>query len=240
MELAAVLAAADPDSRADRSRVYAALLTAEVYVRAPADRTPAVTRPDTGQQAVPCFVSPEDAVAFWRQTAPGRPAPVAAVAFGALAGQALAVGAVVLDPLGAGLMIERADLVPLAAGEIPGAFAVYLQELSRLGREPREVLSRLRQAHVHVLTGQDPQGGQRLHLLEKSEDGTIAVPCFSAPETLAQFGEVRRLAGDQYGVALYSGAEVIRIAAGLGAYILVDPESPWETQLEPSLLLPLS
>jgi hypothetical protein len=169
---------------------------------------------------------------------PGRPVQgIAAVPFAALAAAARPVGSVVLDPAGDGVLLDRAELAQLAVGEIPGEFTAWLREMGRLARTATDTLGRLRRAQVHVITG--GQGDeQRLYLLEKSEDGTMAVPCFSAAATLAQFAEVRGLFGGHhdYAIALVSGEHCLRVAAGLGAYVLLDPESPWETQLEPSLL----
>jgi hypothetical protein len=207
-------------------------------VRAPVDRY-ALTQPDTGLRAVPAFVTATGAEEFWAEAAPGRPVTgIAAMPFVALAAAARMVGSVVLEPAGDGVLLDRADLAQLALGELPGEFAAWLREMGRLGRTATESLSRLRRTQVHVITGKGAGDEQRLYLLEKSEDGTIAVPCFSAAETLAQFAQVRGLfdGHHDYAVAMVSGEHCLRVAAGLGAYVLVDPESPWETQLEPTLL----
>jgi hypothetical protein len=219
--------------------LYAALLASRLYVRAPLERLYAVTQPDNGRRALPAFLSEAEGRAFWGQVAPGHPVALAAVDFPQLAAEARKAGALLVDPAGAGLLLDRAELTLLAVGEIPGEFAAWLRGWGRLNHRPAEVLARLRRTYVHVLTGRARgQESPRIYLLEKSEDGTLAVPCFSSPETLAQFAQVRRFfEGDSgYAVALVDGEYCLRAASGLGAYVLVDPESPWEVQLEPALL----
>ncbi len=216
------------------------LLGATLYMRGPELRAWAVSHPESGRRALAAFLTAGAAAAFWTQATPGRPAEIVGVSMPDLAAEAAAVGSLVVDPLGTGLVLERADLMLLARGEVPGEFSAWLRDLGRLGRQPAEVKARLRGAHVHVITGKAEQNEYRLYLLGKSDDGSLAVPCFSAAETLAQFVEVRRLReeGRPIGVAVYAGAEVLRIAAGMGAVVLIDPESPWETHLEPDLLRP--
>jgi hypothetical protein len=223
----------------ERRTLYPALLAATVYVRQPAHAPAALTRPDTGERAVPAFVTAADAARFWAEVSGGRPVAVEPVAFAALAAAARGVGRVVLDPAGAGVVLDRAELGALAVGEVPGELTDWLRQVGRLGRSSAEVTARLRKVHVHVLTTRNEPGQEpRLYLLEKSEDGTLAVPCFSSAQTLAQFAQVRRLAeqGGQQAVALVTGEHCLRVAAGMGAYVLFDPESPWETQIEPPLI----
>ena len=216
-----------------------ALLASQVFVRAPMERLFAVTQPDSGRRAVPAFRAEADGQAFWSRVAPGQPLELVAVDLPLLAAEAKRVGGLLVDPDGEALLLDRADLTMLAAGEVPGEFAAWLRGWGRLVHQPGEVLARLRRTHVHVITGRGPgDEAPRIYLLEKSEDGTLAVPCFSSPETLAQFAQVRRLFEGQggYAVALVDGPYCLRAAAGLGAYVIVDPESPWEIQLEPTLL----
>lgn len=229
---------ADVPGTRERRPLYTALLAATVFVRAPLAAGYALTRPDTGQRAVPAFLSADEARSFWLQVAPGHAIEVEAVPFVDMAAQSRKVGGAVLDPGGAGLLLDRAEVTQLASAEVPGDLSVWLSDLGRLGRRPAEVMERLKRAHVHVITGRGPNQESRLYLLEKSDDGTLAVACFSSPETLAQFAEVRRLfeGHHDYAVALVDGEYCLRAAAGLGAYILIDPESPWETQLEPTLM----
>lgn len=237
MDLRAQLEAARQSS-GDSRPLYGALLASQLYIRAPLERLYAVTQPETGRRALPAFLSEAGGEAFWAQVAPGQPVELVAVDFPLLAAEARRVGALLVDPLEAGLLVGRSELTQLAAGEIPGGFTAWLQGWSRVNHQPAEVLARLRKSHVHVITGR-PEGDEapRLYLLEKSEDGTLAVPCFSSPESLAQFAQVRRLfeSGSHYAVALVDGEYCLRAASGLGAYLLVDPESPWEIQLEPAL-----
>jgi hypothetical protein len=238
MDLQAEVAAVAADPERSRQPLYRLLLAATVHVREPVDRY-ALTQPDTGVRAVPAFATAAEAESFWAQAVPGRPVQgIAAVSFIALAAAARPVGGVVLDPAGDGVLLDRAELAQLAVGEIPGEFAAWLREMGRLARTATDTLGRLRRAQVHVITGKGQGDEQRLYLLEKSEDATMAVPCFSDAASLAQFAQVRGLfeGHHDYAIALVSGEHCLRVAAGLGAYVLVDPESPWETQLEPSLL----
>lgn len=220
-----------------RRQLYHALLGAELVVRGPDPERWAVSRPDGGRRAVPAFLTEAEARAFWERATPGQPIALEWRPFLGLASEARAI---VLDPLAAGVLLDRSELKQLAAGEIPGDFAAWMRDFARLQRLPAEVAARLKQAHLHVLTGPGPEGRPQLYLLSKSDDGTTALPCFSSAETLAQFADVRRLREGEtrYGAALYSGSDCLRIAAGLGAYVLVDPESPWETQIDPPLLEP--
>lgn len=239
MDLRAALQAAGSESGGEKRPLYAALLASRLFVRAPLERRYAVTQPQTGQRAVPAFLTAGEGEAFWHQVAPGLPVDLVEVDFPALAAEARQVGGLLVDPGETALLLDRGELTLLAAGEIPGEFAAWLRGWGRLGHEPTEVLSRLRRTYVHVITGRDRgEESPRIYLLEKSEDGTMAVPCFSSAETLAQFGQVRRLfEGDaSYAVALVDGEYCLRVAAGLGAYLLVDPESPWEVQIEPTLV----
>lgn len=227
----------NPDK--NRRWLYKALLSTPIHVRGPAPAAWAVTRPDTGEKAVPAFLSTDAAARFWSAISHHPPVQIHQVAFADLAELAAPVGNVVLEPIKGGLVIPRADLRQLAVGQIPGEFAAWLRGLGRLQTLPREMMDQLRQAQVHVITGQDSEGGHRLYLLSKSADGgSQAVACFSSPETLTQFASVRRLfdGTTRYGVALYSGKDCIRIAAEIGASIIIDPESAWETQLEPGLI----
>jgi hypothetical protein len=214
--------------------LYRQLLAATVWVRRPGEAGyHTVSRPDTGLRAVPAFVTEEEARAGWGAEAE----PMAFVALAAAV--ARPVGAVVLDPLGSGVVLGRSELTFLANAEMPGAFSAWLREPGRLGRAPSAVVARLRRTHVHVITSRGGEGAEpQLFLLEKSQDGTLAVPCFAAPESLAQFAEVRRLPGDgtDRAIGLLPGEQVLRVAAAMGAYVLIDPESPWETQVEPTLL----
>lgn len=215
------------------------LLASQLFVRAPAERLFAVTQPETGRRAVPAFRQEVEGLAFWARVAPGHSVELVAVDLPVLAAEAKRVGGLLVDPDGEGLLLDRADLTMLAAGEVPGEFATWLRGWGRLDHQPSEVLARLRRTHVHVITGHEPrEESSRLYLLEKSEDGTLAVPCFSSAASLAQFAQVRRLFEGQssYAVALVDGPYCLRAAAGLGAYVVVDPESPWEVQLEPTLL----
>jgi hypothetical protein len=238
MDLREELAAAAEDAARPRQPLYRALLAAEVWAAGPGVDAYALTQPETGRRAVPAFLTEEAARTFWAGAAPGRAVPLAQMRFAELAANARTVGAVVLDPAGAGVLLDRAELAQLAAEEVPGEFGDWLRAPDRLGRASAEVLARLRRAHVQVITGKAGDEEQRLYMLEKSEDGTLAVACFSSPETLAQFAEIRRLSQKDagYGVALVTGEHCTRVAAGMGAYVLLDPESPWETQLEPTLL----
>jgi hypothetical protein len=236
MELRGLLKAAAEPGR-DRRQVYAALLAADLYVRAPA-RTPlAVLQPDTGRRAVPAFLQQDEAERFWAQ-ATAEPIPVERAPLVELARAALPVGSLVIDPGGIDFLLNRAELMHLSRAEIPGEFAAYLRDLGRLSRRPAEVAGRLRRTLVHVIAGPGPDGQPRLYLLEKSDDGTLAVPCFSSAESLAQFAEVRRLFEGHHNlsVAMVEGGHVLQVASGMGAYVLIDPESPWETQLEPTFL----
>lgn len=241
MELRALLEAAAEDPAGDRQSLYAALLASPLHVRVPAATPFTVTNPQTGQSAVPAFLTAMEAEAFWREAVPGSNIAVEAISLQRLAGAVLTKGGLVIDPTGASLLIGRAELITLAAGEVPGEFAAWMREPARLGRQPAEVSERLRRSQVHVLVGKGEVGeAPRLYLLEKSEDGTLAVPCFSSPETLAQFAQVRRLfdGGETgYAAGIVSGDHCLQVAAGLGAYVLIDPEAPWETQLEPPLLM---
>lgn len=236
MDLRAELRAAADDPQHDRRRLYRLLAQSTLHVRTPMNRW-VVTNPETGGRAVPVFLSSEEATRFWSLIGPEGTISVGAVSLPEVAEQAVGIGAVVVEPGDAGVVIDRGALKQLAAGEIPGEFAAWMRDLGQLGRHPDEVLARLKRTHVFVLTGRAEGEDQRLYLLTKSEDGTTAVPCFSGRETIAQFSQVRRLfEGTQaYGVALYRGDECLRVAASLGAYVLIDPESPWETQLEPPL-----
>lgn len=237
MDLRTLLARAVADSGRDRRSLYEALLASTLWARGPEIGRWLVSNPENGQRALPLFLTEADADGFWAQAAPGSDGHAESTTLKEAAAAARRAGALVIDPMDAGFMIERVDLVPLAAGEVPGAFAAWLQEPDRLQRQPEDVSAGLGQAHLFVLAGRSEGEGEapRLYLLTKSEDGTVAVPCFSSPATLSQFADVRRLdpLGEGYAVALYPGAECLRIAAGLGAYLIVDPESPWETQIEP-------
>jgi hypothetical protein len=237
MDLRALLAAGVQEG-ADRRPVFRQLLDTRLWVRRPAEGLLAVTSPETGQRAIPAFLTEREAVHFWQRAAGARKVVAESIAFSDLVAAALGVGAVVIDPEGAALLLTRSDLLPLAAGVVPGEFSTWLREVGRLGRDPREVSARLRASYVHVITSKGAPGAEpRLYLLEKSQDGTLAVPCFASPDTLAQFGKVRGLfAGEHgYAVGMLPGEQCLRVAAGLGAYVLVDPESPWETQIEPTL-----
>lgn len=241
LDLRAELQAAAQPPGGDSRRLYAALLASQLYVRAPLARRYAVSQPDTGRRALPAFLTAGEGASFWSQVAPGQPVALEPVDFPALAAEARQVGGLLVDPAGFALLLDRSELMQLAAGEIPGEFAAWLRGWGRLKQQPAEVLSRLRRTYVHVLTGRargEGDSAPRIYLLEKSEDGTVAVPCFTTPETLAQFAQVRRLfEGDAgYAVALVDGEYVLRAANGLGAYLLIDPESPWETQLAPMML----
>lgn len=239
MDLRAHLQAAARHTGGDSRPLYASLLASRLFIRAPLERLYAVTQPDTGRRALPAFVADEEAQAFWQQAAPGQPIETAAVDFPALAGEARKVGGLLVDPAGIGMLLDRAELTLLAKGEIPGEFAAWLRGWGRLNHQPADVLARLRRTCVHVITGRNQgESAPRIYLLEKSEDGTMAVPCFTSPETLAQFAQVRRLfeGTTSYAVALVDGEYCLRAASGLGAYVLVDPESPWEVQLEPTLV----
>lgn len=237
MDLRALLAAA-ADEGADRRTAFRHLLDSVLWVRRPAEGLLAVTSPETGQRAIPAFLAEQDARRFWQSLGAAPDMIAEPIAFRELAGAARGVGAVVLDPEGAGLLVTRSELLPLAAGTVPGEFGAWLSELGRLGRSPGEVEARLRRNHVHVIASKGAQGSEpRLYLLEKSQDGTMAVPCFSTAATLAQFVQVRRLFEGEHGyaVAMLTGEQCLSIASALGAYVLIDPESPWETQLEPKL-----
>ncbi len=220
----------------DRRPVYGALLAGVLYVREPVERLWAVSQPGTKNRALPAFLTPGEGEAFWSAAATGQPVTMTSMPFQQLADAARQVGGLLIDPAGVGLLLDRAELTQLAAGEIPGEFTAWLQGWGRLQERTGEVIARLRRSHVHVITGRSGES-QRLYLLERSDDGTVAVPCFSSAETLAQFARVRRLFdGDPaYAVALVSGETCLRAASGLGAYLLLDPESPWELQVEPSL-----
>jgi hypothetical protein len=238
MDLRAELAAVAQDPERSRRTAYAELLIATLHVRGPQPLHYAVTDPGTGRRALPAFLTAEEASRFWATAAPGAVVNLEAIGLSALAGEARQVGALVIDPMGINLVLDRSELMPLALGQIPGQFAVWLQELGRLGRSDTEVIAQLRHAHVHVITGKTSGGDPQFYLLEKSEDGTQAVPCFSSVQSLTQFAEVRRLfeGHHDYAVALVDGAYCLQAAAGMGAYVLIDPESPWEKQLEPTLL----
>lgn len=229
MELRNELTAAAAEPGHDRRRLYGLLLDRKVFVRGPQPGAWAVTGPHSTDRALPVFLEEAGARSFW-----GAAAEVISMPFGLAAAEAARVGSLVIEPAGAGLLVERVDLRQLAAGETPGEFAAWMRDPARVGRPSAEVTERFRHAFVHVLVA---RAEQRLYLLSKSEDGTLAVPCFSAPERLAQFAQVRRLfdGGQNYAVALYRGEECLRVASGLGAYLLIDPESPWETQLDPIL-----
>jgi hypothetical protein len=220
----------------DRDALYAALLASTLYVRTPTS-TFGVSQPDTGRLALPAFLEEAEAISFWAVATPEQQPTIVSMGFPAIAEAGRSVGALVIDPMAGGLLLDRAELTHLAAGEMPGAFTAWLRSLDRLARQSSEVITQLRGSHVHVITGRGADGEQRVYLLEKSEDGTQAVACFSSPATLAQFADVRRLfeGHHDYAVGLVTGAQVMRMASGLGAYILIDPESPWETQVEPTL-----
>jgi hypothetical protein len=227
--------AAHPDG--DRAPLYGELFQCQVYVRVPDLSRWTLERPDDGVRALAAFLSAAEATDFWQRVAPGQVVQVAPIAFVKLAAEAARTGSLVLDPGGVGLVLSKGELSLLAVGEIPGELAQWLRQPERLGRTAGEVLSRVRRAHLFTLVGQAPGGEQRLYLLEKSEDATLAVPCFSSLDALAQFASVRRLfEGEQvYATALLPGERCVRTASGLGAYLLIDPESPWEEQLEPGL-----
>jgi len=232
------LQAAADQPETQRLSLMAALLGASLFARIPAPGSWALSRPGAGQRAVPAFTTHQAAEEFWGKIPTPQPLEIAELPFGLLAAEALAVGGLVLDPLGADVVVERGELRLLLNHEVPGAFTAWMQGLDRLGRASDDVMARLRGSHLYTLAGKDPEDRQRLLLLSKSDDGTQAVACFTSAETLAQFAAVRRLGeSDQgYGVAMYQGDELVQIAQQMGAYLLLDPESPWETQLEPPLL----
>ncbi len=238
MDLRAELDAVAQEPERDRRALYRALLTAQLYVRAPAAAMYAVAQPETGLRSVPAFLTADEAIWFWSMVIKGKDHEAEPTSLRELATGAARVGGLVLDPAGAAVVVDRADLLQLAAGEVPGELTAWLRDLGRLGREPSEIIGRLRRSHVHVITGKGPDQEPRLYLLERSEDGTLAVPCFSSRETLLQFVQVRRLFEGHHddAVSLVDGAYCLRAASGMGAYVLIDPESPWETQLEPTLL----
>lgn len=237
MDIRAELAAAG-ESELERRGLYAALPMADLYVRMPLGEQWPLTRPNGDGRALAAFLSAAQAEQFWQTAAPGPAVIVEKVPFSRLAEAARPVGGLLVDPPGAALLLDRAELTQLAAGQIPGDLTAWLQGVDRVARQPSEILARVRRAYLHVLTGQGVGAAPRVYLLEKSEDGTQAVACFSSAATLAQFAAVRRLLqGEQpYSAALVEGEFCLRAAAGLGAYLLVDPESPWETQLEPQLV----
>jgi hypothetical protein len=218
----------------DRRSLYTTLLAANVHVAQDPGLPPlALTQRETGQRAVPAFLTLADAQAFWAGAAPGRTITVRQAPFVEVA---TAAGGMLVDPADLAIELNRTELTYLSIGELPGEFAQWLQELGRLSRSTAEIARRLRQTYVYAMTGRGPTGENRLYLLEKSEDGTMAVACFSSPESLAQFADVRRLPDSgEYQVAFLPGDKVLQTAGGLGAYVLIDPESPWETQLEPTL-----
>lgn len=221
----------------DRRALYTSLMSAHLFLRGPVEQPPAVTDPETGRRAVPVFFTEASARAFWQLVAPGTQVELVRSPFSPLAETGRRVGALVVEPSGENFVLDRGGLLQLSHGEIPGEFAAWLREPGRLGRAGSEVLARLRRSHVHVIAGKDAHGEPRLYLLEKSEDGTPAVACFSSAESLAQFAQVRRLfeGHHDYAVALIEGEQCIRAAGGMGAYLLIDPESPWETLIEPTL-----
>lgn len=236
--------AEEPDR--DHLALYRAVLKVRLALRGPDPAQWTLQNAETGQRALPAFLSRAEAERFWDALTPGSPVELIELAGPAAAAAALPVGNLVLQPQGPAVMVGRAELMQLAEGEAPGDFSAWIRQWSRLERTPAEVLSRLRRAHLYVLTGQAADGAARLYLLEKSDDGTQALPCFSDPGTLAQFAQVRRIATESgvgtgsgaYRVALYQGRECLRVAAGLGAFLLIDPESPWETQVDPPLIAP--
>ncbi len=238
MNLHDLLLAAAEQPETKRMALMAALIDATLYARIPAPGSWALTRPGVGQRAVPVFLTQAEADLFWRQIPTGKPLEIAELPFGLLAAEALSVGGLVLDPAGADVLIERGELRLLLNQEIPGQFTAWMQGLDRLGRNEFDVMSRLRRSHLYTLAGKDGDDQLRLYLLSKSEDGSQAIACFTSPATLAQFAAVRQLGeSDQgYGVAVYQGEELVQIAQQMGVWLLVDPESPWETQLEPPLL----
>lgn len=238
MNLHDLLSAAANQPETKRMALMTALLDATLFARIPAPASWALTRPGTGQRAVPAFVTKEETEEFWGKIPTGKSLEIAELPFGLLAAEALTVGGLVLDPMGTDITIERGELRLLIHGEIPGAFTDWMQGLDRLGRHSLDVMARLRSSHLYTLAGKDADDRDRLYLLSKSDDGTQAVACFTSSETLAQFAAVRRIGESvqPYGVALYKGEELVQIAQAMGAYLLLDPESPWETQLEPPLL----
>lgn|GEM_PF-3933994 len=238
MSLRAELRLVGQGEAGDRRKLYGELLAATLYVRAPLERRWVVTQPGSDRRALPVFLTPEEGEAYWSALRPGELVRMAALPFMALAEEGRQVGGLLVDPEGASLLLERSELTHLAAGEIPGEFTAWLRGWGRLQDRTPEVMARLRRGHVYVISGRNGEG-QRLYLLERSDDGSMAVPCFSSAETLAQFAEVRRLfaeGGRGYAVALVEGEYCLRAASGLGAYLLLDPESPWELQIEPTLL----
>jgi hypothetical protein len=238
MNLHDLLLAAANQPETKRMALMTALLESNLFARIPAPASWSLTRPGAGQRAVPAFLTYKATEEFWHKVPTGKPLEIAELPFALLAAEALPVGGIVLDPMGADVTIERGELRLLLNHEVPGAFTAWMRGLDRLGRTGLEVMARLRSSHLYTLAGKDADGRQRLYLLSKSEDGTQAVACFTSPETLAQFAAVRRLGeSDQgYGVAIYRGEELVQIAQQMGAFLLLDPESPWETQLEPPLL----
>lgn len=238
------LAAEDPDR--DRLALFRALLQAGLLLRGPDPAQWALQNPESGERGLPAFLTRGEAERFWGRLTPDSKVELLELSAPAAAAAALVAGNLILEPEGPAVALRRAELRQLAAGEAPGEFSAWLRQWGRLERTPAEVVSRLRRAHVYVLTGQAPDGAERIYLLEKSEDGSQAVPCFSDLGTLTQFAQIRRIATEAgagagagaYRVALYPGHQSLRVAAGLGAYVLIDPESPWETQIDPPLIAP--
>lgn len=227
----------------DRLALYRALVQGRLVLRGPDPARWTLQNPETGQRGLAAFLSRDEAERFWGSLTPGTSVELVELAGPGAASAALTVGNLVIQPHGPAITAGRAELRQLAEGEAPGDFAAWIRQWGRLERTPAEVVSRFRRAHVYVLSGQAADGAARLYLLEKSDDGTQAVPCFSDPGTLAQFAQVRRIATEgtgagAYRVALYHGRECLRVAAGLGAFVLIDPESPWETQIDPPLIAP--
>lgn len=238
MDLNAELQAVMDNPERSRRHLFRALLSAPLYVRGPQIGAWAVVHPGSGQRAVPAFLTAEAAAHFWQQALPDEP-HVQTYPLRDIAQHAVPIGGLVLEPERGGLLLDRADLRQLAVGQVPGEFGAWMRDMGRLGSLPEEVMAELRRSLVHVITGPDESGAQRVYLLAKStDDGTRAVPCFSSPETLAQFAEIRRLFTDdqRYAVAMQSGEECIRTAVEIGASLIIDPESAWETTLEPTLL----
>lgn len=238
MDLQAELRAVLENPARNRRTLLRELLTASLYVRGPQGAPWAVVQPETDQRALPAFLSAEAARRFWVQSGVAHPT-VETQPITELARLAAQVGGLVLEPEQGGLLLDRSDLRQLAVGQVPGEFSAWMRDVSRLGSLPADVMAELRRAHVYVITGPDETGAQRLYLLAKSsDDGARAVACFSSPEMLAQFAEVRQLfTGNQrYAVALQSGEETIRTAVEIGASLILDPESAWETTLEPTLI----
>jgi hypothetical protein len=221
----------------DRRPLYRALLGAQFWLRAP---EPVRFALSNGEMRVLALFSDEQAcLSFWQGIDPGRPVQAVPYPFQEAARLAQQVGGAVIEPghpaAPAGLLIPPVDLALLAAGEVPGELTAWLASSERIGRNPGELVQRLRESLVWGLVGPGPEGEPRLYLLAKSDDGTMAVPVFSGPEALASFREVRRL-GDEFRATLLEGARAVRIAREMGAVLLADPESPWEAEVEPTYL----